>query len=139
MRGYDMMKKFHLLSGLAMVLVFVLSGLYLKSTLPSFEGVLDGNRMMWRASHIYMMMSATVNVMSGIYYRPFPYSLAAWLQRFGSMMVIVSQAVLLAAFAVEPARNMIERPFTLVGCVLLLFGAFFVFLGWCCQSYKAQR
>jgi len=133
------MKKIHLISGLVMVLIFVLSGQYLKMTLPPFEGVMDGNRMMWRASHIYLMMSAVVNVVAGMYYQPFTSVLAVWAQKIGSISVIASQAVLLAAFTIEPAQNDIERLYTVFGCLLLLFGTFIVFLGWLYDSFKAKN
>lgn len=132
------MKKVHLLSGLVMVFVFVLSGQYLEATLPP-EGPLDGNRMMWRASHLYLMMSAVVNVMAGLYYRPFSFAPAMWVQRLGSGLIIASQPVLLTAFAIEPARFSVDRFYTRVGCDFLLYGSFIVLLGWCYQGYRAKK
>ena len=133
------MKKTHLTTGLIMVLIFVVSGLYLKFTLPPFDGNLDGNRMMYRASHVYLMMAAAVNVMAGIYFHAFKALLASRLQKLRSSLVILSQPILLLAFAIEPARNVVERFFTLIGAVCLLFGVFFIFLGWWYQIYTNKN
>ncbi len=100
---------------------------------------MDGNRMMWRASHLYLMMSAVVNLTAGLYYRPFSSVLAMWMQRLGAVLVIASQPVLLAAFAIEPARFSVDRFYTRVGCDFLLYGSFIVFLAWCYQRYGAKK
>jgi len=131
-----MMKKIHLATGLFMVVAFVLSGQYMGRVLPPFDGSIDGSRMMYRASHIYLMMAAVVNVTAGMYYQPLRARGAAWLQRGGSALVIVSQFFLLLAFVQEPAQNMLARPWTFAGCLSLLFGAFFVFLGWLYQLHR---
>ena len=123
------MKKLHLITGLIMIVVFVLTGQYLLRILTPFDGVLDGNRMMYRASHVYLLMSASVNVIAGCYYKSLPRSLPALAQKGGSLLLLLSQPVLLLAFIFEPANNIVDRPYTLTGCILLLTGVFLTFTG----------
>ncbi len=132
-----MIKTIHLVSSLIMLLIFVASGQYLNFVLPPLEGTLDGNRMMYRAGHVYLMMSASVNLACGVYYTAFAGGLAVWLQRIGAWLVITSQPVLLWAFLVEPGDNATDRVLTQLGCIALFVGAVVMFLAWVRQHFNS--
>lgn len=132
------MKTIHFISGLLIILIFIGTGQYLKFTLPPFDGTLDGNRMMYRASHVYLMMSGAINMIAGCYFTQFKTSIQIWAQRIGSIMILLSQPVLFLAFVIEPANNMVERTYTISGCLLLLGGTFITVLAYSCQSVKTR-
>ncbi len=116
------MQKIHLVSGVVLLLIFLLSGQYLKATLPAFDGVIDGRRMMYRASHVYILMIALLHVAIGIYYQPFAQKLQRLLQHAGSFLLLLAAMLLLAAFAIEPAQQSVERSLTVSACVSALIG-----------------
>lgn len=123
-----MARKIHLISGLVMMLLFLLSGQYLNFVLPPLNGTLDGNSMMYRANHVYLMMAAAINMACGIYYTAFIPLVAAWLQRIGATLVIGSQPLLLAAFLIEPGNNTPDRIYTQLGSIMLFIGISLTFI-----------
>ncbi len=120
------MKKLHLITGLLFMVIFLLSGQYLSNVVGPFEGDLTAQRMMYRASHIYILWAASLNIFLGCYWVPFSGKYVKLTQRFASLCVLSSQPVLLAAFLIEPAVLSADRGFTLLGCGLLLIGTIFV-------------
>ena len=117
------MRNFHLVTGVLFLIIFALTGQYMNSILPPFSGELDAQRMIYRASHIYILMASLINLLVGIYYQPFEHKLHKILQHLGSSFLLIAQPVLLAAFIFEPSMNLVDRPYTLVGCWLLLVGS----------------
>ena len=133
-----MMKTLHLLSGLLMMLLFIVSGQYLNFVLPPLEGTIDGNRMMYRAGHIYLMMAAAINIACGMYYTTFAAPLAAWLQRIGAVLLIASQPLLLWGFLLEPGNNTADRLYTQLGCFAIFAGIAVGFSGWAKQRLSER-
>jgi hypothetical protein len=114
------MRKTHLISGLLFFALFLASGRHMGQVLPEFSGELDGLRMMYRASHVYLLYASLLNLLAGAYWRPV--ALRQKTQMFASGLLLLSQPVLGLAFLLEPAQNMVTRPFTLAGAVLALAG-----------------
>jgi hypothetical protein len=97
------MKRFHLYLGIAIVIVFVLTGQYMEyvhnRTLP------DGPRLLHRSRHIYLLLSGLINLSIGTY---LSYRAIGWrgtLQRIGSIMLTVGPVLLLVGFFREPWRG----------------------------------
>ncbi|MBF7731045.1 hypothetical protein [Pseudomonas sp. N040] len=114
------MRKTHLLSGLLFFGLFLASGRHMSQILPAFTGELDGLRMLYRASHVYLLFASLLNLLAGAYWQPV--ALRRRTQLAGSALLLLSQPVLGLAFLLEPAQNMVARPFTLTGAVLALAG-----------------
>ena len=114
------MRKAHLISGLLFFALFLASGRHMGQVLPAFSGELDGLRMMYRASHVYLLYASLLNVLAGAYWRPV--ILRHKTQLFASGLLLLSQPVLGLGFLLEPALNLLERPLSLAGALLALTG-----------------
>ena len=97
------MKRIHLVFGLVLVLVFLLTGQYMEyvhnRTLP------DGVRVLYRSRHIYLLLNALINITLGLYVLYAPSGWRRSLQIIGSVLIIVAPAFLLAGFFYEPPRG----------------------------------
>lgn len=97
------MKKLHLILGLSVIVIFLLTGQYMEYVgnpkLP------DGERMMYRSRHIYLLLAGLLNLGIGLY---FSYRSRGWrrtIQIIGSVLLVISPALLLAGFFYEPNRG----------------------------------
>lgn len=97
------MKKTHLIFGLLLVVVFLLTGQYMdyvhNRTLP------DGVRVLYRSRHIYLLLNALINITLGLYVQ---YAATGWrrsLQLIGSILIMIAPVFLLAGFFYEPPRG----------------------------------
>ena len=77
------MRRAHLVVGLGFVAVFISTGIFMRLRFPAaYEG--DATmRMLYRSAHIYILLSALMNVVAGIH-MPAP---SGRLQRIGSMLL----------------------------------------------------
>jgi hypothetical protein len=97
------MKRFHLIVGLMVVVIFLLTGQYMEYVhnrlLP------DGTRMLYRSRHIYLLLSGLLNLMLGIYFVPQPREWRRTIQIVGTILIVLSPGLLLAGFFSEPQRG----------------------------------
>ena len=97
------MKRFHLVFGLVVVIVFLLTGQYMEyihnRLLP------DGTRMLYRSRHIYILLAGLLNLVIGTYFVPQPRGGRRTLQILGSILIVLSPGLLLAGFFSEPRRG----------------------------------
>lgn len=114
------MKKVHFWLGLITIVLFILSGQFMRATLPEFSGEIDGGRMMYRASHIYLLMIGAMNLLVGLYYRPFVGLWPPRLQTLGSGLLVLAVPLLMAAFWFEPPDISSDRQLTFYGAVAVL-------------------
>ena len=123
------MGSWHRLVGMAGVLVFLGTGVYLITHFPALHGGNDAVRYQFRANHVYILLSSLLNWGVGIH---FVAKEAGWrrgAQRLGSALLLAAPALLVAAFFIEPAQGRPERTLTLLGMVLLLGGTVLHALG----------
>ena len=97
------MKRLHLIFGLVLVFLFLLTGQYMEYVhnrlLP------DGARLLYRSRHIYLLLNALVNISLGLYVQ---YAASGWrrtLQIVGSVLIIVAPVFLMTGFFYEPSRG----------------------------------
>lgn len=81
-----------------------------------------GMRMMFRSAHVYILMSALVNLVMGCYLKLQDQPAARRVQLFGSLLVLITPAIFLVAFFVEPAVGRVDRPIVLAGVAALGIG-----------------
>jgi len=97
------MKRFHLIFGLGVVIVFLLTGQYMEHVhnrlLP------DGTRMLYRSRHIYLLLAGLVNLALGGYFVLRPRGWRRNLQILGSILIVLSPGLLLAGFFTEPRKG----------------------------------
>ena len=118
------LKRIHRWTGIVTVVLFLLTGLYMRWRFP---GLYEGNesiRYLFRANHIYLLLAGLLNVGLGTYFVAHPERWRRTLQRAGSALILVASALLLAAFFYEPPQAMPERPVTAAGLFAVLIGTF---------------
>ena len=114
------MKKLHLLVGIVGTIVFLATGMYMRIRLNGLTGMEDLPRMMFRSSHIYLLLTSLINLSIGLYQS----SVASWsrLQWTGSILVLIAPLLMLIAFFNEPALHSFERPFAGPGVYAVFAG-----------------
>ncbi len=95
------MKRFHLIFGSGAFLLFLITGYLMRSGFPDKDTVEGSLRMLMRSRHIYLLMSALINILLGVYYRPFGTRTSHHLQSAGSSLVTAGSVILAAAFFFE--------------------------------------
>lgn len=116
------MKRLHLIVGVAVVVVFLLTGQYMDYLDVRGGAAGDGVRMMYRSRHIYLLGSGLLNIGIGTYFRYHSTRWNALLQRVASVLILVAPLLLVAAFFHEPPLTGLQRHFTLPGIVSMFAG-----------------
>jgi hypothetical protein len=97
------MKRFHLVFGLLVIIVFLLTGQYMEYVhnrlLP------DGTRVLYRSRHIYILLAGLLNLLIGTYFIPRQRGWRRTLQIIGSVLIALAPGLLLAGFFYEPQRG----------------------------------
>lgn len=128
------MKFLHQITGLLVVIIFLLTGQYLHLYYPHMDELGDGTRMLFRSRHIYLLLAGLLNIGIGAY---FTYRNERWrrlLQLTGSALVLVAPFILLLAFFREPTLQNLQRPFTQPAIIALLTGTLLHLLSGAGQS-----
>lgn len=107
-----MLRKTHLWVGVLGLIVFVLQGQYMDLVHGHLAGMTDAPRMLYRSSHIYLLLVAVLNVAMGIYMNSDNPVLHPSIQALVSAVVILAPIGLLAGFFLEPDMKDLARPYT---------------------------
>ena len=118
------MKRFHLLFGLAAVIVFLLTGKYMDLYLGHLHGMPDGPRMLYRTRHIFILLAGLLNLGIGTYFRYRALKERRILQMLGSALIVVATILFVAAFFYEPKLADLETPLTHWGMYAIFAGTF---------------
>jgi hypothetical protein len=104
------------------ILVFVVSGQAMRLHKPPIRSLEGGQRMMFLSRHIYILGSALVNLMLGLYLKLESGGWRKNVQVAGSSLILLSLALLTLAFVDEPGGGISGRSlrsafgwFTLLG------------------------
>ena len=116
------MKLAHRISGIAGVVVFLLTGQYLLFRYPDMDRLDTGTRMLLRSRHLYILLAALVNVGIGLYFQASEKPRRRVMQKIGSALVIVAPWMLTAAFFYEPGRGILDMPLSHWALYLLFAG-----------------
>ena len=121
---------FHVVFGLLVVVAFVLTGQYMDRLHEHLRGMPDGQRMLYRSRHIYILLAGLLNLGLGTYLRPRPARLARALQALGSVLIVASTCTLVAAFFREPPlADLQHTPLSYWGLHAILAGTLLHLLG----------
>ena len=96
-----MVRVFHLVFGIALFLVFTVTGSYMRADFPDKDVIPQEFRLLMRSRHIYILFAALVNVVLGIYLQLRPQTILKILQLIGSAMIAVGSVLLVYAWYVE--------------------------------------
>jgi hypothetical protein len=114
------MKRFHLVFGVVVVIVFLITGQYME--FQHVSEMDDGPRVLYRSRHIYLLLAGLVNLGLGLYVSYHPRGWRRTMQMIGSALIILAPPLLLAGFITEPDRGAART-------MIAAFGIFAVALG----------
>jgi len=111
-----MLKKLHLYVGIIFLIIFLLTGLYLKHFLHGMPE--DAPRLLLRSGHVYLFFAAFINILFGLYW-PEPEKIK-WTTIANQSLVLVAPILLTYSFIFEAALTYdINRRAGAIGAVLI--------------------
>lgn len=116
------MNRLHLTIGLIAVGIFLYTGVYMQTGFPELYLTDEIIRYQYRANHIYLLLAGLLNIVMGIYLTPSPNPWGTFLQRLGSIPMLLGPLLLVYAFFYEAPQGTPERAVTFFGVVCLLAG-----------------
>jgi hypothetical protein len=111
------LKKGRLVVGLVALVIFPLTGAYMRWRLADEFAANDRFRFSMRANHIYILFSSLIHISLGSYQRVSAKQRWANLQTLASLLLFISTTLAPAAFLAEFKMG-IDRPVTLLAMVL---------------------
>lgn len=118
----SVMARTHLVMGFIFLGVFLLTGVYMDNNFPGIYGDNEGTRIMFRASHIYILMAALINIVTGVHGAVVAGRVFRFLHLLASVLIILAPILFLVGFITEPAIYDTERTYSFWGVLFLLVG-----------------
>ena len=116
------MKRFHLVFGLVMSIVFLLTGQYMDRYHQHLEFMADGPRMLYRSRHIFILMSGLLHLGIGSYFSFQPTTTRRALQIVGSVLITIATVLFTIAFFYEPRLEGLQNLLSLPGTIMIAVG-----------------
>jgi len=116
------MKRFHLIFGLTVLVVFLLTGQYMDRFHYHLMYMSDGPRMLYRTRHIFILMAGLVHVGIGSYFISRPTRMRRALQITGSILITIAPVIFTIAFFYEPHLEELHTPLSLAGTIMIAVG-----------------
>ncbi|MBK9153900.1 MAG: hypothetical protein IPM25_06730 [Chloracidobacterium sp.] len=95
------MKWFHLIFGLLLFVVFLITGQFMRTDFPDKEAIGQDLRLLMRSRHIYILFNALIHISLGVYLQMRP---ARWQRAFqfaGSAVLVAAAVFLVLAWRSE--------------------------------------
>ena len=122
-------RKLHFAVGLAGVVAFLLTGVYMRAGFPDLYATDEVLRYLYRSNHVYVLLASLINVALGVHLAPVVPGWRANASKLGSLVALIAPVVLCFAFFLEAPRASPERVLTLVGIAALAAGVALHVLG----------
>ena len=106
------MRRLHLVVGFVALAAFLASGQYMDLAYDHLRGLDDATRLLFRSTHIYLLFSALLNLVLGLYGTGGSPGWRCWLRRVGSALLLAAPSLFVAGFLTEPWLSGLERPFS---------------------------
>lgn len=123
------MRRLHFVVGTVFLLAFVASGQFMDLRYDHLRGMDDATRLLFRSTHIYLLFLALVNLTLGLYLTARPPGWRLWLQRIGSVPILVAPFVQGVGFLTEPWMSGLERPYSRTAVIGGFVGMMFHLVG----------
>ena len=117
------LKTLHFWFGVLAVIAFLATGQVMYHAYDQLQGLADGPRLLFRSSHLYILLSAIPHLVLAVYLEPAGAARLGRLQLPMSLLLAAATLLMTAAFFVEPRLTGLSRPLTLAGAVALLAAA----------------
>ena len=95
------MKWFHLILGLALFVVFTITGSYMRADFPDKDVISQELRLLMRSRHIYILFNALIHIALGIYLQMRPRMWRRLTQYGGSLALTAASVFLVLAWRIE--------------------------------------
>jgi len=118
----EIILRLHFWIGAIGLIVFLLTGQYMDIYHEHLVGMEDGKRMLYRSSHIYFLLVCILNLSISLSPQVKEGRLITAVKFAVSAIILVSPALVLFGFFIEPTLNELERPYSRLA-VYLLFAA----------------
>ncbi len=112
--------RLHRIVGIAGVLAFLVSGLYMHYGLGHLRALDDATRLLYRSRHIYLLLTSLVNLAFGLAASGAGRPRASG--RIGSWLMISAPPLAIAAFLTEPHLEDLAKPITQIGMIAVFAG-----------------
>ena len=132
----NLLRKSHLIVGLILLVIFPLTGAYLRYRIPHLMQDSDRFRFSMRGNHVYILLSGLIHLSLGAYLQRIQVNWLGKLQTTGSILLTFSSTIVLAAFFLEP-KSGIDRPYTSFAMFTALAGM--LLHGFCGLMAEAQE
>jgi len=116
------MKRLHLIFGLVIIVVFLLTGQYMHRYLNHLVGMADGPRMLYRTRHIFILLAGLVNIALAAYVVPRPARWQRILQWLGSSLIILASLMFVAAFFYDSTHTDLVAPISYRAVFAIAYG-----------------
>jgi hypothetical protein len=116
------MKRFHLVFGLVVLIVFLLTGQYMDRYHNHLEFMADGPRMLYRSRHIFILMSGLLHLGIGTYFISRSTTARRALQITGSILITVATVLFTVAFFYESRLEGLQNHLSLPGTIMIAVG-----------------
>jgi hypothetical protein len=115
-------KRFHLIFGLTVVVVFLFTGQYMDRYFNHLEGMPDGPRLLYRTRHIFILLAGLLNLGIGTYFRYRESSGLRIMQVLGSALIVAATSLFVLAFFYEPKLSDLHTPLSHWGMYAIAAG-----------------
>src|SRR5687768_16333880 len=92
---------FHLIFGIVLFIVFRQTGAFMRADFPDKNAISQELRILMRSRHIYILFSALLHIVLGVYFQTRERTSAKILQYAGSAFMTGSSVLLVWAFVTE--------------------------------------
>ena len=116
------MKWFHLILGLALFVVFTITGSYMRADFPDKDVISQELRLLMRSRHIYILFNALIHIALGIYLQMRPRMWRRLTQYGGSLALTAASVFLVLAWRIETYELQHFSDLSREGIYLLLAG-----------------
>jgi hypothetical protein len=116
------MKRVHLIFGLAVVIVFLLTGQYMDKHFHHLVGMPDAPRLLYRTRHIFILFSGLVNLGIGAYFSYRTETRQRVIQLLGSLFIFTASFLFVIGFFYEPTRGDLRTPLSHYGAYAIAAG-----------------
>jgi hypothetical protein len=117
------MKRFHLIFGLIVVVVFLLTGQYMDRYHQHLMYMADGPRMLYRTRHIFILMSGLLHLGIASYFSYRPGNGRRICQIIGSIFITIAPVLFTIGFFYEPGLQELYAPLSKIGVIITAIGA----------------
>jgi len=117
------MRNWHRVVGIIGIVIFLLTGVYMRLHVPAMPDLDDASRLLLRSRHIYLLLASLVNLTTGVNYRVATGRFRRWIQAAGSVLLLAAPLLLLLAFFIEPQQVLLDRKLAARGIICVAIGA----------------